>query len=153
MILWTVIPIIMMIIGIVSFTSDWNDFDSGGFDNLFDSSRSPIMSFIPFLIAFVGVAVCGCITTNWAAKIARQVEEELQKTCDEASRLHSGVSFHVRKERYITGHGSNFRSATSSFIEGEHLHFNTMRDVCVIIFFFKISTYLHSQYLCRVRQQ
>ena len=110
----------MIIIGFVSFASAFNDIGSSSYSS---SSRSPIMSFVPFFIAFIGVIVCGCATTSWAAKIGHQVEGELQKTCDEASRLHPGISFHMRKERFITGHGNRVRSSSINYIEGMCLHF------------------------------
>lgn len=41
----------------------------------------------------------------------------MSKVCGDASAMHPGISFHLRKERYITGQGNNLRSATSNYIE------------------------------------
>lgn len=99
----------MIIIGMVSFSTSINDFDS---------SRSPIVGFVPFFVAFAVMFVGICVTMCWMAKVGKQVEEEVRSVCEETSNSHSGISFHVREERYLTTHGSDVRSGRSNYIEG-----------------------------------
>ena len=111
MALWGLFIVGMIIFETVSFSS----FDESAFD---DGSRSPVSLFIPFFIAPLGMFVGICIMTCWGAKVGRQVEEKTRKLCDDTSATHPGISFHLREEMYITGQGSNLRSARSNYIEG-----------------------------------
>mgnify|MGYP000729757949 CR=1 FL=1 len=56
-----------------------------------------------------------------SASIQKQVDAGMREVCSETSELHPGISFHVRYEQRIWGHGSDVRAHTTNYIEGTYL--------------------------------
>jgi len=77
-----------------------------------------MVSYIPYLIAFVATVGGICIMWCWTARVRSRVEEEMEKVCDDTSAMIPGVSFHMgRRRKSSTDQGSDLRSSALSYIE------------------------------------
>lgn len=70
------------------------------------------------IVGFLAPLVGGWAMMFWMAKKGKQVEGEVRRVCEETTNLHSGISFHVREERYLTSNGRMVVSGVTNYIEG-----------------------------------
>ena len=77
----------------------------------------PNAVFAAFIAAFSINLVGSCVTISYSNSRRQEAIAEMNRVCEETSRLHPGLSFHSRKDTQLHGSGRRLRARMYYYIE------------------------------------
>lgn len=73
--------------------------------------------FISFFVAFAVIIVGSCVTRSYTISRREETIAEMNRVCEDTSRLHPGLSFHSRKDTQLYGSGRRLRARMYYYLE------------------------------------
>ena len=73
--------------------------------------------FITFIAAFAIIIVGSCVTRSYTTSRREEAIAEMNRVCEDTSRLHPGLSFHSRKDTQLYGNGRRLRARIYYYLE------------------------------------